>query len=579
MQIQEAGKVLNELGIVWPELEVLRPTEASYTSMLLQPSGPILGGAGRIGALHQALSTAKTLDFARLARERGAHLAVTPEYFTPWAALKTLIASGVTPRTGSLWVLGCESIRGDELAQFKAEAPAHCEVIYEPLEHLATDRALLDPVALVFSSKRANGQDCLVVLVQFKTCPSRDDLFLEEAVLKRGTTVYRLRGVCGTLSLVTLICSDALAVDDAKIVDLVDRSTVIHIQLNPAPRNDTYRQYRAEAFKLDSKASDCHIVCLNWARTIVQHGDKGETHAWPAVGASTWYLPKNACAQSDEVVLPNHENGLYYTYMAERRHALVLDYDEAVFECRVPKVMTKGKAVLANRNGPSATSRYEWDAATGSWAVQKRPPTAGFAELMAANPDAAAAMPGHAAQSPLNVERLLALSAGAVDGSDGWRQLGNIDSFRIDADELVQRMTVVQDVGDKPARFRHQRLQAVAQLRYELDRRDAWPPQIVGVGKTSRIEWDTAGKPFNIHSDGVKPALVCYLGDNPRDRDVENAASKLIDLLRHQGGCDDKRLCLVYRKYGELKFDRLSGLTRFDDALLDERDILSTDTD
>lgn len=579
MEIREVGKVLNDRGIDLPVLEVLKPTEASYTSILLQPSGPILGGAVRIGALHQAISTAKTLDFARLARERGAHLAVTPEYFTPWAALKSLIATDVTPQPGSLWVLGCESIHGDELARFKAEAPADCEVIYEPLEQLATDRALLDPVALVFKSKRTNGEDCLVVLVQFKTCPSRDDLFLEEAVLKRGTTVYRFRGVCGTLSLVTLICSDALAVDDAKVVDLVDRSIIIHIQLNPAPRNDTYRKYRAEAFKLDTKASDCHILCLNWARTIVQHGDNGETHGWPAVGASTWYLPRDACAQLDEVVLPNHENGLYYTYMEERRHALVLDYDEAVFECRVPKVMTKGKAVLANRNGPSATSRYEWDATTSSWMVQKGSRTAGFAELMAANPDAASAMPGHAAQSPLNVERLLALSAGTIDGSDGWRQLANIDSFRIDSDELVQRMTVVQDVGDKPSRFRHQRLQAVAQLRYELDRRDAWPPQIAGVGKTSRIEWDGAGRPFNVHSDGARPALVCFLGDNPRDRDIENAASKLIDLLRRQGANEDKRLCLVYRKYGELRFDRLSGLTRFDDALLDERDILSSDTE
>jgi len=579
MRIQEARDVLNEWGIASPELEVLKPTEASYTSLLLQPSGPILGGEGRIGALDQDISAAKTLAFARLAIDRGAHMAVAPEYFTPWTALKTLIDTGLTPQLGSLWILGCESIRGEDLAHFKEQAPANCEVIYEPLEQLAADRHLLDPVALMFGSKRSDGQACVVVLVQFKTCPSRDDLFLEEAGLRRGTTVYRLRGGCGTLSLVTLICSDALAVDDEKVVDLVDRSTIVHIQLNPAPRNDTYRRYRADAFRLDAKASECHILCLNWARTIVQHDEAGKTHAWPAVGGSTWYLPKDSCAQSDAVVLPNHENGLYYTYMKERRHALVFDYDEAVFECRVPKVMTRGLAVLANRNGPSGTARYEWNAGNESWVTQAVSPSAGFNELMAANADAAAALPGHGAQSPLNVERLLALSAGAISGGDEWRQLSNIDSFHIDTDELVQRMTVVQDVGDKPADFRHRRLQAVAHLRHELNRREAWPAQIQGVGEASRIEWDATGRPFNVHGDAARPALVCYLGDNPRDRDLENAASKLIDLLRRQGGDNHKRLCLLYRQYGELMFARLPGLTRYDDALEDERDIFTTDTE
>jgi hypothetical protein len=99
------------------------------------------------------------------------------------------------------------------------------------------------------------------------------------------------------------------------------------------------------------------------------------------------------------------------------------------------------------------------------------------------------------------------------------------------------------------------------------------------VGKTSRIEWDAASRPFNVYSDAARPALVCYLGDNPRNRDLENTASKLIDLLRRQGGDDQKRLCLLYRQYGELEFARLPGLTRYDDALEDERDILSTDTD
>ena len=90
--------------------------------------------------------------------------------------------------------MGCESIAADALTQFKNEAPENCEVVFEPLAPLRADRPLLDPVALVFNSKRSDGQDCLIVLVQFKTFHSRDNTFAEEAVLKRGTTVYRLGG-------------------------------------------------------------------------------------------------------------------------------------------------------------------------------------------------------------------------------------------------------------------------------------------------------------------------------------------------------------------------------------------------
>ena len=579
MRVEEVNRVLAALHIQPPELEVLQATEASYTSLLLQPSGPILGGAARIGALDADVSAAKTLAFAGLARNCGAHLAVTPEYFAPWSALMTLLTTGVTPLSGCLWILGCESITADALTQFKNEAPANCEVIFEPLGPLRADRPLLDPVALLFNSKRSDGQDCLVVLVQFKTFPSRDNLFLEEAALKRGTTVYCLGGEHGQLSLVTLICSDALDIDANQIRDLVDRSTIVHIQLNPAPRNGLYRQYRTAAFRIDARASECHIVCLNWARSIVQHDDAGDSVRWPAVGGSAWYLPKESCAQSDEVVLPNHGLGLYYTYMKEHRHALVLHYDEAVFECRVPKVITHGAAVMANRNGPSGVSRYEWDAGNSSWSAQAGPPSGGFTEMMAADPDAAAALPSYGTQTPLNIERLLALTVGKIASGDGWRLLSTIDSFQMESDELVNRMTFVQDPEDGPRQFRHRRLLAAAELRHELNRCDRWPPQIQGVGPASRIEWDAEDRPFNIHGDGVRPALVCFLGDGLPPRDIENIASKLIDLLRRQGGAHHRRLCIAYRRYGELVFDPLSGLTRYDEALLDERDILSADTE
>jgi len=569
--------VLAPVGLEPPDLEMLRPTEASYTCVLLQPSGPVFAGGNRIGGLDQELNSRKAMAFARLANERGAHLAVMPEYFAPWSAIQSMIEQGVVPPPNALWVFGCESIGPEALAKFKGDVVNACEVVHESCDTLPADRPLLDPAVLLFNSKRADGQSRLVALVQFKTHPSRDALFFEEGLLKRGTSVYRFRGGCGTLSALTLICSDAFALSQEHVGDVVDRATLIHIQLNPDPRNSVYRQYRKSTFDLDARVSDCHILGLNWARTVVQHDDKGNTENWPAVGCSTWYCPLDACAQADEVVLPNHRLGLYYTYMKERRHALVFDYDEAVFECRVPKVVTKGQAVLANINGPNSVARYDWNNGASVWTAQNEGRAAGFDQLLQANPEAMSALAHADLENALDIERLLALSAGAIVGRDDWHSLKNIDSFRIDADEIVRRVTVAQDPSDIAVNFRHARLEVIANIRHELDVRPAWPPQISGTDSGAQIRWDAQTGNFNIRSAHGQPALICYLGEAPSPRELENTPSMLIDLLRRAGGPHQTRLCVLYRRFGELRIAPLPGITRFDDALMDERDILSAD--
>jgi len=578
MEVRDVCEILAPLALKPPDLEMLRPTEASYTCLLLQPSGPIFAGRDRIGGLDGELNGRKALAFGKLANETGAHLAIAPEYFTPWSAVRSLIEQGVVPPHGALWVLGCESIRQEELAQFKADVAERCEVIHESCDDLPADRSLLDPVVLLFATRRTNGISRLVALVQFKTFPSRDPLFIEEGQLKRGSRVYRLRGECGTLSAITLICSDAFAVDDALVRKLVDRSTLIHIQLNPDPRNTIYRKYRKAAFELDPRVSDCHILCLNWARTIVLSDDAGKTETWPPVGCSTFYFPENACAHADDIVLPNHRLGLYYTHMVERRHALHFDYDEAVFACRVPKVVTTGPAVLANKNGPNSLSRYGWHKNGSAWELQSEPLKTGFDQLLSTNADAANALSHMDLENVLNVERLLALSAGAIVGIDDWHSLKNIDSFHIEPDEVVRRITVAQDTSESAVRFRYARLAVVANIRFELDNRPIWPPQIEGTDNKAQIKWDVGTGPFNIRCADGKPGLICYLGEAPIPRVLENVPSMLSDLLRRTNSPHQNRLCVLYRRNGELQFAQLPA-TRFDDALIDERDILSVNPD
>ena len=71
-----------------PDLEMLKTTATQYTCLLLQPSGPIFASDKRIGNADIINAAAKGRKFLELAKTRGAHLAVTPEYFIPWSTLK-----------------------------------------------------------------------------------------------------------------------------------------------------------------------------------------------------------------------------------------------------------------------------------------------------------------------------------------------------------------------------------------------------------------------------------------------------------------------------------------------------------
>lgn len=580
MKIREVNNaLLADLGLAPPDLEMLQPTAASYTCLLLQPSGPIFASEQRIGGLNQALNEVKALEFLRLAKNRGAGLAVAPEYFVPWKSLGKILAEGTIPDEGALWVLGFESITLENLAALQAELKDACDVVYEPAKNLPADRTLLDPVVLLFNSQKADGSSRLVALVQFKTLACRDNLFEEEGLLKRGTTVYQFHGKDSTLKAAVIICSDAFGLNDEIVPGLVDRGTLIHIQLNPDPRHQAYRQYRKTAFELDDRASDCHILCLNWARTISLHHKNGTSEYWPPVGCSTWYCSNDACSPQDNIVVPNQGHGVYYAYMnKERRHALLLDYDEAVFELRVPKVITKGKGVIANKNGPNTLGRYVWNSEAAAWQGQTAPPTLSFNELVNSDAEVKAAMNHIGGANAVDIERLLALSAASINGTDSWHLSKDIDAFNIGLEEVVRRVTVAQDAHEEAQAFRHHRLRVIANLRHILNVHKPWPPQLTGIDENAEIRWSKDRSSFNVWTKNGVPGLIAYLGDEPQSRSLENTVDMLINLVRRVETSDQKRIAVLYRKFGDLKFADMPGLTKYDDAQEDETDIAAVDT-
>src|SRR5258706_9752151 len=153
MHLEDVQDALKPLGLQSPDLEMLRPTEARYRCLLLQPSGPIFAGAQRIGNWDIVTAGRKASHFLSLAQDHAAHLVVTPEYFFPWTALQDALTAGAAPRNDGLWVLGCESIHQEQLEAFKQAVAGSCEVLYEPCAALAPDRVLLDPAVMIFHAR------------------------------------------------------------------------------------------------------------------------------------------------------------------------------------------------------------------------------------------------------------------------------------------------------------------------------------------------------------------------------------------------------------------------------------------
>jgi hypothetical protein len=296
---------------------------------------------------------------------------------------------------------------------------------------------------------------------------------------------------------------------------------------------------------------------------------QGVSKSWDNIAASTWYCPKDECSSKDNIVTANHWLGLYYTYMSERRHALRFHYEEATFELLVPKLLTLTSAIMANHDGPSMVSRRVWDTMTQNWVDGPVPAIDGSAAYIASHPKSNAAL-AHvlAGNDPLAIERVLALSTGDISGRETWHSLESIDSCTVGPDEVMRRISVVQDdLGDD---FRYRRISAIAEIHHEIGNQLQWPKQVVGLNGQSIVQWSLADPNFNVRTSGGIPTLVVYLDETHSPSKVATKADKLYELLRKAGGQHQQRLCIIRREHGQPQFVPIPALTRFDEASPDQ---------
>ncbi|MCH7886170.1 MAG: hypothetical protein IIC01_13100 [Planctomycetes bacterium] len=270
----------------------------------------------------------------------------------PWEVLVTAIKADQGPADGALWVLGCESIAYSELEALKQELAAYATVLYERLR--PDPQRFVDPLAYMFRAPQSdrNGPGQLVLLVQFKTYPMGDDNHFEINGLQRGTKIYQFGDKGTSIRLISLICSDALTFSDKDAEEAHDRTLVLHIQLNPKPRQHQFRQYRSLLFASSGDATE--LICLNWAKDVYVRTD-GPPRCWDNFPGSAWYLRPDKFDDRDQTLSTNHRNGLYYTWLPSlRSHVLFFNYEPAIYQLTATKVAHRGLPASA---GPDQNRR------------------------------------------------------------------------------------------------------------------------------------------------------------------------------------------------------------------------------
>lgn len=566
VSIRAVKDVLETRKLKSPDLALLQANNQIYRALLFQAAGPVYADAQRIGPFNLAEAEGRADRFLAMAASRGDQLVITPEYFLPVASLRKAALGDSFPANGSLWVLGCESMTPAQLVALKAECEGKCEVIYEDDPAPQVQGNYFDPVAYCFVTQDIDKVEKRVVLIQFKTTPSRDDHGFENKYLRCGRDVYQFRGDGEHIKLSTIICSDAFSIGadlDAN-KKLSDRSILIHIQLNPKPKHSDYRRYREVVFSRTVDLTNCDIICLNWAEDVVQLDESGEVvEQWKNESGSAWYLPPRRCSVNDAEVAANEAKGLYYTWHDKKRHVLHFHYDEAVFALTVPKVVQDGLAVEDVLVGPLLDASFVWDEGAGDWIERTACPETGWTATIGGNAEITSAFQNlHDVKNRLGIERAISLSCGPRSMSEGWYQVDKLDVCRIPETEVVARATIQLDRDVSATAARELRIRKVATLGHIL-KTGTLPAAIKDLeGGGAVIGWSSASPNTNVTKDGARPALVAYLGEGLAPDVVERIGKAAFELLRRENKEHKNRVAVCYRvETGAIEFAQITPLT------------------
>jgi len=553
MNITPIRDLLRENNVEYPNLALLQPNEALYTALLVQPEAQIRVRDDFIGNADHASALSKFEAIAKEAHAQSVELLVTPEYSFPWDAIENLLKEGVVPQEGQLWVLGCESLLLTELPNLKARFAQWAEVLHEPIAGAQSATArYLNPLVYLFHSRMSDSKEPkLVMVVQFKTCPSGDAKNIEATGMARGKDVY-LFGHNNEVRLMTLICSDAFEFSDEEIKEHYEHLLLLHIQLNEKPRDEAYMRYRRNLYRYGCETTE--LICLNWAENITYFfGDDATGVHKNNISASSWHSTSKKFDTEDKHIEHNHAYGAYYSLDAtQKRHVLHFTYKPAVFRLQTTKVRHHGvDAAKSRRRGPEQIQIYCWDSIAVAWRDVTPPVDDGFVSLAESYGEDLEVLNGCHAISPLSVERLVCITNGKLGPSQNWHEATELQTMRLEnRADVMQRITVTIDPDGSA--YRDQCLRTMKALANIPPANLPLPSHLSDFKNGYCFSWKLREPHCNVISNNSKEyATFIYAGEGCRIDEIDNLYGRAYSTTypRHQSD----KICVFYREGNDIK--------------------------
>jgi len=440
---------LGRLKLTLIPFQILKDDANLSEISILQPLGTVTGNDESVLTTDNALLTSKIFSFLNLETTKKSDLISIPEYCAPWEILEKININEVAPAKGQLWVLGFQGITPAKLADIENRCT---NIAFEYQRDIQSTKKFFGPILYIFKALKDNGEEKTVCIVQFKTHPMADGHQFEKDNLIVGNKLYILKNAEDDIRLATLICADslnpAITTNFQNVFkDWKDKAYwLLHLQLNTDPRNTSFKKYRDDELggvrNTDRKA----ILCLNWAQNTNIAGSEARLNEY---GVSALYLKEKDLKVNNKAIDSNHKRGTYYSFTETRAHVSHFNFAEAVFHFNLAKIARN------NVSGPAGTihlptikSSYIWSSTT--WISPSE-----FDDLSKEIcPWRSPKHPLLEASLPLPTQRefLMLRSTGHFNGAiDSPKDL---DSFKMDSVESIQRLTFSQDTARNAKNFR-----------------------------------------------------------------------------------------------------------------------------
>lgn len=549
MLFADLTEFLTGNGLTSPDLLCLNPDNDHYSSLLFQPGGTVELRSDYIGPGTNLVIRNQLVDFFRNATKRQINLAIIPEYCCPLQTIQAAIQIGLRPANRNLWIVGVEAVTIHQLTEFKTALGPTVEVIWE--EGRQTPQGFfLDPVFYVFQSQTTADKQKLVIVVQFKTEPMADFNEIERTHLVRGTKIFVFNQTNpNKQKLTTLICSDTLSREvQTKIADIQDRCLIVHVQLNPNPRQDAFKLYRNSVFTRMSNQTE--IICLNWS-IEVQSSPSDLFRTMSACGTAIYLKsPHVDRPENDDLIRQNHRLGLYTTFwQSSQTFCFFFNFQAAVYHYTISKAFALGNHVQWRRRGPQMSATLIWNIASGRWAETQEMPDNFSAICLDVDAQGLHHLhtPGY---DPLNTERLVNLSIGFARDAK-WFHISNLQTCQIDATEKICRLTFAQEKDQEVTRQRASNLCNFNNLRHIVEQKSPWPiwmshvnqavvlgyqPQTPNRNLRDQNDFNATGVYFGNHSAANLAALYQRLEELLATDTIRRQGQNAIAIWYHQNG-------------------------------------------